>query len=1116
MTLSNYHTHVFRLLLPLVIGGGALCGLIWPAETSAAWLHRSYEYRVLLEIVPSKVGTTSAITNFPVYVNLADLPSGFWSNVQSDGDDIRVTQSDGETETPFEVVNINTASSTGELHFLAPSLATTSTSTFYLYFGNPTATGYASTSLYGSRNVWTNGYVSVFHLDEDPSGSSPQFRDSTRAVTGSAQNLEASDRVNGKVGRAIQFDGTNEYITTTVDQTVTTSTWSTWLYATGTQGDWAGIMFSRGNATGITLYGNSDTQLSYTWNNDFNTYIWNSNLHFPLGDWVLVTMVATQANATLYVHSSSSITSANHIYTKPSSRIDALNFARDAEGGGRHFNGLLDYGRLSNVARDAGWLLTEFNNQNDPDTFYATPTLETYVEPSWYDNDFSGRLPLDIVPSKVGGSTGPLTNFPVYVNLADLPSEFWSNVQSDGDDIRVTQSDGETETPLEVVNIDTASSTGELHFLANRLSITSTSTFYLYFANPTATGYASTSPYGSQNVWSGTFYSVHHLSQEATTTQGAFRDATPGGAHATGFSVSSSNTVTGKVGRAVDLDGSNNDYLTAPDSSYDFESTQPFSGSLWINLDTLAPDTQIFVSKLQTTAPYRGWEFYTNTSGALRFRGISTFGVGVQAEVSGGSVSVGSWHHVAWTYNGNGESAGMNVYLNGQRMSTSSISNNLGSNTMLTDVNLGIGRRSTNIDGNPWPLNGRMDSLRISTTTLSTAWFLTEYHNQSTTTQFYAVGEATINIDVGSLTIGEHSAGQAENEFSFNNKTDIPLYAFSLTAATETVSVNTLTFSLAGVNGIDTTKLTSLRLYRDTNNDGAFDGGDVAVMGTGILTITNQTGTIAFSTTMTTGTTSTNYILIGNTVAIKNNDSLRIDLVGIDVDAVGVTSLMSLVVNGSVSELQHARGPILVEFRAPIGGDAPTGAGVRSGGSSGTGIPVGQEIGQVADGANIAPDPDFFRPSNNGSPHNEWTNPGNAYQSDGSYATAGSAGLRQTYGGFGFELPGGNTVQGIIVKVDGSGSTAAGAIEIALSWDGGISTTTTEVTPTLSGSDVVYVVGGQTTTWGRAWTPAELNDTNFRVRVTAQPSSNTVRLDALEVRVYHTATGGGGGGGGEI
>ena len=88
-----------------------------------AWYNPSWIDRVKITVDHTKV--PSNLTNFPVYVNLADLPAGFFSNVRSDGGDIRVTTSDQTTEIAREVVAINTGGSTGELYFNAPSLSST-------------------------------------------------------------------------------------------------------------------------------------------------------------------------------------------------------------------------------------------------------------------------------------------------------------------------------------------------------------------------------------------------------------------------------------------------------------------------------------------------------------------------------------------------------------------------------------------------------------------------------------------------------------------------------------------------------------------------------------------------------------------------------------------------------------------------------------------------------------------------------------------------------------------------------------------------------------------------------------------------------------------------------
>jgi len=82
--------------------------------------------------------------------------------------------------------------------------------------------------------------------------------------------------------------------------------------------------------------------------------------------------------------------------------------------------------------------------------------------PSWYNSSWLRRVKVTILASKVDGD---LTDYPVYVDLSKLPSDFHTYCnQTDARDIRVTKQDGVTELPREVVFYDSATDTGELHF----------------------------------------------------------------------------------------------------------------------------------------------------------------------------------------------------------------------------------------------------------------------------------------------------------------------------------------------------------------------------------------------------------------------------------------------------------------------------------------------------------------------------------------------------------------------------------------------------------------------------------------------------------------------------
>jgi hypothetical protein len=365
--------------------------------------------------------------------------------------------------------------------------------------------------------------------------------------------------------------------------------------------------------------------------------------------------------------------------------------------------------------------------------------------------------------------------------------------------------------------------------------------------------------------------------------------------------------------------------------------------------------------------------------------------------------------------------------------------------------------------------------------------------------------DKTVTI-TGVMTLADHTTGQVADNFDFPSESDVELFAFALTPVAESIDLSSIIFRLLGVRAVDTADITNARLYRDINANKVYDAGEPAVAGSGVVAISGQTGTITFSTAFG-ATTTQNYVLVVDVLNLTTTNALQVALLTTDMTSTGSTSVATIVETGSVSIIQHIKGSGGAGgASAAIGGAPPAGDGVRSGGGQGgggadpdSGDSIGNEVG-------------FYAPTTNSG---SFTNGGNAYSSDGSYATAAST-LTHTYATYSFNVPNNNTITGIELKLEASASTNAGTLSARISWDNGSSYTALKNTQTVSTTDAVYYLGGPSDTWGHSWTPAETADGTFLLEVTATPSSNTVSLDALQVRVYHQATGGGGGGGGAV
>lgn len=153
-----------------------------------------------------------------------------------------------------------------------------------------------------------------------------------------------------------------------------------------------------------------------------------------------------------------------------------------------------------------------------------------------------------------------------------------------------------------------------------------------------------------------------------------------------------------------------------------------------------------------------------------------------------------------------------------------------------------------------------------------------------------------------------------------------------------------------------------------------------------------------------------------------------------------------------------------------------------------------------------------------------WSNPNNAQVSDGVYTTAsnGSTGGTTHYlkaTNFGFSVPVGATINGILVEVQ-KAKTAGGnnannfvrdaTVKIIKS-DGSYGTENKARTGDnwlLTESYVSY--GSSSDLWSESWSPADINDSDFGIGVSASLLSDTgtpvAGIDFIRITVSYTAS----------
>ena len=163
--------------------------------------------------------------------------------------------------------------------------------------------------------------------------------------------------------------------------------------------------------------------------------------------------------------------------------------------------------------------------------------------------------------------------------------------------------------------------------------------------------------------------------------------------------------------------------------------------------------------------------------------------------------------------------------------------------------------------------------------------------------------------------------------------------------------------------------------------------------------------------------------------------------------------------------------------------------------------------------------PNANAPAAGGDNNGYETTPANIYTSNSLYGVDTNSGTstsascahagkdRHVFSAYNIALPATATVLGIEIRADARVDSAANSpvLCIELSGDGGLTWTAVKTTATLNTSLRTYTLGTATDTWGRAWTSANLSNSNFQVRIT-NVSSSTARdfsLDWLAARVTY-------------
>ena len=201
--------------------------------------------------------------------------------------------------------------------------------------------------------------------------------DSTGANNGTNLNNTSGKSTTGQINKALTYVSAAVDKTTTSMAKTTAMTWELWVQAT---------TLPHGDNSMITIDGANYLlmDISVTNNGDF----WSADgmaanslgmtASFVTGNWYHIALVREGDSTTggYKAYQNGVFKGSANTGTLNAGNIITLGNRPDTSG--QEWNGYEDEVRISNVARSADWIKTEYNNQSSPSTFYSL-SAETAV-----------------------------------------------------------------------------------------------------------------------------------------------------------------------------------------------------------------------------------------------------------------------------------------------------------------------------------------------------------------------------------------------------------------------------------------------------------------------------------------------------------------------------------------------------------------------------------------------------------------------------------------------------------------------------------------------------------------------------------------------------------------
>ena len=334
-----------------------------------------WQYRKKITIDHDQVA--GDLVDFPVLISTID--SDLRDKAQDDGDDILLMDGTGVANKLFHEIEYFDGSS-GELVVWVriPDLSSSIDTVLYMCYGNPDCN-----SQQNVHGTWDSNYVGVWHMNDMTTST---IEDSTsNNIIGTKKDINEPVEATGKIVICQDFDGSgggdDDHINAGHPVCLYNTDYITvemLIYVDNLPPFGHGDILERKDKA-FTLYLIDSGGLKfYYWSSGGTRYWGESSFTLSTNTWyhVAATFTSNGNQVELFKNGIKNM-STESTSSEWQDNSNDMYIGGDPGETAYTIDGKIDEFRISNIVRSDGWILTGYNNQNDPSSFFSVGPEET-------------------------------------------------------------------------------------------------------------------------------------------------------------------------------------------------------------------------------------------------------------------------------------------------------------------------------------------------------------------------------------------------------------------------------------------------------------------------------------------------------------------------------------------------------------------------------------------------------------------------------------------------------------------------------------------------------------------------------------------------------------------